>query len=622
MSQLPPGFPEFKRGEPVSLEEMARIAEISLAARRADGLGGPALSSAGTYEAYSLPGFRFGTWFRLTDWQPNPPRYSIQEVWWSGSEYIDRDNGIVGVFNARCLGDDLQPVDLAGDPPIKSGRVVWGWLSDGPDNGGDSGTDALWLLAPTPHRWHTLARLTDFRPLDRAYSWQEVYRTSGGVVDLPGGLSGTFTAFEMDDTLTDLVADPTTGAVVDLWLSKPDDEEPIYVFRWQPESFWGHITGTTAPDITSRYAWVEYDLATGVVPGGRSGTVGASDHPEDDVNPAKEVNGSPNVLVGKIVRMTFTPGSTLALSWYSFEAWWLHFTLGDGVVFFEGRGEGFNLALDRTTGVGLSAGYVIIGLPASGTQQGMVSLSPQTMGDGYKVFQDEVLIQGDLYVVPGLSSPGGGLAGFQVRHGTSAIVYVGYTFQVVGTSTFEADVQMDGNLHVTSTLTIGTAGAISMRETLIDAPSVAANFVLVDVSEGYLINTHPGAFATVSGLVFEGGLYISGALDLSGIVIDLTGGGGGGGLDLTGLLGLDNGGTGSDLSGTGPGVVLQGSGGAALTVGAVPLDNTAYVSGVLGGANGGLGLSLATVPSGYFLMANGTGTVASKAPGVTGTFGG
>lgn len=78
-----------------------------------------------------------------------------------------------------------------------------------------------------------------------------------------------------------------------------------------------------------------------------------------------------------------------------------------------------------------------------------------------------------------------------------------------------------------------------------------------------------GAWATVSGLVFKGGLYISGSMSIAGADI------------ASGLVGNTYGGTGADLSGTGPGVLVQASSGTSVTVvqGSSTGETTGFTAG-------------------------------------------
>ena len=226
MSSLPPGWPEFKRGEPVSLEEMERVADTARTARRAQGLGGPPLASAGTFE--TQPGYRFGIWVRLTDWAPAgldyPARYSIKEVFWNGLQWQDKDNGVEGPFIAREQGDGIHPVATDAPtgiaPPV--GRIVWARLSDGPDDDG-----APWVFAAPSPRFGTFARLT--ASSGDLCSWKEMYRDSGDWHDKVDGLTGTSNAVEANG-LTGFAVGADDGDVVWLWLAWPSPTSPVWVF--------------------------------------------------------------------------------------------------------------------------------------------------------------------------------------------------------------------------------------------------------------------------------------------------------------------------------------------------------------------------------------------------------
>lgn len=133
MSRIIPGIPEFVRGEPVSLEEMARLAEVVRRAGMVDGLGGPPLT--GSLQNVN-PWARIGTWARLTAKSAGPrPTYSWVESVDAGQGFFDRPDGLTGSLNAREFNG--ADIDLSQGPVN-----VWLWLTDGSDEAG-----VIWAFA-------------------------------------------------------------------------------------------------------------------------------------------------------------------------------------------------------------------------------------------------------------------------------------------------------------------------------------------------------------------------------------------------------------------------------------------------------------------------------------------
>lgn len=113
--------PLFSPGTPIPLEDMRAIGDAAMASSLADGLGGPAQSMAGNYLVDPMA--RVAFWARLTDWQV--PYYSFKEVWWDGTQWTDRELGMVGTLNAREFNDEPNIGHGA-----SNGQIVWMIVAD------------------------------------------------------------------------------------------------------------------------------------------------------------------------------------------------------------------------------------------------------------------------------------------------------------------------------------------------------------------------------------------------------------------------------------------------------------------------------------------------------------
>lgn len=496
------------------------------------------------------------------------------------------------------------------------------------------GTDdyVSWTRNFFPAKLLTRTRAADGVGYRWRYTWAEqvLDPDTAGYLTLDGGRAGSLSdcwAVEVNDAPAPLLI------VVPMRLRGiAAGGEQVYEFWCPPQTLLARITGGGTA-AGADYSWVERDDVGDVTNGHDSdGTVGDM--------PAHELHGATNVPIGTIVRLRLSESGLF----YTFSE--VPFRVADveddaSPTEYDWFLPVTNLRVDRYTGLRvfgtshLGPDATLKGIAASATQQGMVSLTAQTMGDGDKTFPKDVYIQDDL-LVTGFGDFGEAV--FCAR------------LDALGDGSFGGLIAVTGSATIGDNLYVGPLGGIlstDMGTHLVQIGTVGGTpmSLAVDGDINGDDDITAGGDVTASGKVLAGTVFnctgfdgvtgTGGAGDefVGGICTALGGGGGGptivvgttpvtggtsGDLLYVGPLGtvgstpqaaLEQGGTGSDLSATGPGVVLQGSAGADLTVGAVPLGTPGYVSGVLPGENGGLGLDLTGLAPGLFLVTDGSGTI-------------
>ena len=210
---------------------------------------------------------------------------------------------------------------------------------------------------------------------------------------------------------------------------------------------------------------------------------------------------------------------------YNDIAWGIHHNLdttgsGGGSTFtvreIDGSPSSTAELLTQNTSLGTSGSSVVL-LHADLTNSGLVSLTSQRMGDGDKIFNDNVLTNETSAVDGYVRIQGSDQATFTVQNGYSGFLGTGIDYYEQASVLIHSFVPIVGptsdTIFVLSNNFASTDGALPTASLvgLLHTPSYA----IVETLAGPTYTEHIGQWDSATGLEFSGGIYTGGTLSIS-----------------------------------------------------------------------------------------------------------